>query len=173
MNEKIPISGPLERKVVFSSQEKQGLIYGIRLLKISKRSEANLKSRLREKGYPHEAIHKITQTLKNQKYLDDQALARDFVYWAARGKSLGRKRIWFELKKRGLPENVIAEALNGYDLRDEKQLAQALALARYQKLNALHPQARRKRVYDFLVRRGFDYETCRDIVTNLESHENG
>lgn len=149
-------------------QEKQGLIYCIRLLTMTKRSESNIRQKLKEKGYDEKVAERIATGLKAKKLLNDLEFAKAKVYWARHGNLIGKKRIAFDLRKKGLKTSVISEALQDYDPASEKTSALELAKNRYDKLKSLDPLKRKKRIYDFLARRGFDYEICREVISEIE-----
>lgn len=158
----------MDNASAFEIRVKQGLIYTMRLLQISRRSEANIRAKLKEKGYEAEVANRVVELLKERRLLSDLALAKDFTYWATHGKLLGKRRIRLDLKKRGVGESSIADALEASEGRNERSLAMELARERHEKFKALEPLKRKKRLYDFLVRRGFDYDICRSVVNELE-----
>ena len=149
-------------------QAKQGLIYAMRLLSISKKSEKRIREKLKEKGYSQNSIEEVTGELKTKGILDDLKFAKEKVYWAHHGNPVGKRRLKFELKKHGVKDSQITEALEDIDPASERDTAFSLAKTQAEKLKALSPIQRKKRLYDFLARRGFDYEICREIVTSLD-----
>jgi regulatory protein len=155
--------------IPLQSEARQGLIYAMRLLSISKRSESDIVARLKRKGYQEDHVVQIIRYLKEKKLLDDVAFAKNFVYWAHHGNAIGSKRIRLQLRKKGVRGDAIEQAMEDHDRVHEKKSAFELAEMRYEKLKMLDPDKRKKRIYDFLVRRGFDYETCRNVVFQLES----
>lgn len=153
---------------MMNEQIKQGLIYAMRLLSVSKKSETRIREKLKEKGYPEPVAEEVIRELKEKNILDDSKFAEEKVYWATHGNPLGKRRLRFELKKQGLSEQVVGEALDGITRAEERENALALAKTQADKLKSLEPERRKKRLYDFLIRRGFDYEICRDVITKLE-----
>lgn len=155
-------------KSLEDGQEKNGYIYAIRLLSVTKRSERELKKRLKEKGYGESAIEKIAQVLKNQKYLNDLSLAKQQVEYSVFGNPKGRKRIRFELKHKGVSESVIDSALESYDQVKEKEMAAEIAGRKFEQMTEPDAAKKLKRIFDYLSRRGFDYEICRSVVAELK-----
>lgn len=155
-------------KALEDGQEKNGYIYAIRLLAITKRSERELRRKLKEKGYGEGVIEKITSVLKNQKYLNDLSLAKQQVEYSISGNPKGRKRIRFELKHKGLAESVIDTALNDYDTSRELEIAKEIAERKFDQMSEPDSAKKLKRVFDFLSRRGFDYEICRSAMVELK-----
>src|SRR3989338_1947933 len=97
-----------------NSQRKQGYLYAVRLLTISKRSETELSKRLSSKGYPKTVIDSIIVKLKEQKILNDQKLVQETVHWAVQSKKYGRRKVFLQLKKRGIAAGEIEEALDTF-----------------------------------------------------------
>ena len=158
----------LAKVLNLGEQVKQGVLYAMRLLSIAKRSELDLKLKLKHKGYPEEAIQQVIHLLKEKKLLNDLEFAKHKVYWSQYGNPVGRNRIRLELRKKGLSEDNISEALQEWDPSSEKEKALLLAKTRFDKLKTLDPTKRKKRIYDFLVRRGFAYEISREVISELE-----
>ena len=70
--------------------------------------------------------------------------------------------------KRGIGETLIREVLEKYSPEEERERARELARDKFERWQKLEPMKRRKRVYDFLVRRGFDFAMTRDLVEEIE-----
>ncbi|PIQ87280.1 MAG: hypothetical protein COV74_01795 [Candidatus Omnitrophica bacterium CG11_big_fil_rev_8_21_14_0_20_45_26] len=149
------------------AQYKQGLIYTIRLLTLAKRSERDIHDRLVRKGYHEQAIAKIIDQLKKQHLINDLEYSKQKIFWAAHGNPIGRRKIWGDLKKKGISRELIDQVLETYDVTEEKTRAHEAAAARLAKLQKLEPLKQKKRLYDYLTRRGFPYEICRDVVTEV------
>ncbi|OGX06065.1 MAG: hypothetical protein A3G87_02450 [Omnitrophica bacterium RIFCSPLOWO2_12_FULL_50_11] len=150
------------------AQFKQGYLYAVRLLTASKKSSAELLNRLERKGYESNVAQQIVQKLKSQKVLHDQKLVQDTIQWAQETKHLGRNRLIQEFKKRGIERALIDEALKALPQAKERELAQNLAYERWGQLGKLDFKKRTKRVYNYLVSRGFDFELSREIVIALK-----
>lgn len=144
----------------------------MRLLTASKKSEKELAKRLSEKGYQPEVVAQVAEELKKQGILSDEKLIRETVQWASEAKRYGRKRIFLELKKRGLASNEIERALHDYPKAVERDSARALAEARWERLKKVELQKRKMRLYQFLLNRGFDFELSREIVSQLSQNSN-
>ncbi len=148
-------------------QLKQGWIYTLRLLAISNRSKADLVKRLRDKGYDDGVIEVILERLSGAGILNEQHAVREAVRWAIQGKHQGRKRIRFELTRKGYEKNAVTEELERYTPDEEK--AQALMLARNKLESTKEPDSRKrmKQVYELLLRRGFDYSLAKEIAVDV------
>lgn len=157
----------MDLKVKNNPQFRQGYLYAIRLLAASKKSESELSSRLRKKGYPLDIIGQVIGELKAQGILSDQKLVRETVQLAMQAGRYGHRRISFELKKRGVDSREIEKALEAYPKAQEHEIAVALAQERWGKLQKVEPKKRTKRLFDFLVNRGFNFELAREVVNQM------
>jgi len=115
-------------------------------------------------------ITTIVEHLKEQKILNDQKLVEETVEWSIRAKGYGRRRILAELKRRGIKETQVEKVLDRYSKEEEREIAEKLAQNRWSRLEKLEPQKRMKRLYDFLINRGFEFELAREVVQQTE-HE--
>ena len=150
-------------------QFKQGYIYALRLLTASKKSEAELRERLARKGYPLEVAQQVTQELKTQGILSDQKMIEETIQWSSQTKRYGRRRIFMELKKRGIKPDAVEKALERYPKDLERKVATQLAKERWSKLEKVEFNKRRKRLYNFLINRGFDFELSRELASKITS----
>ena len=162
----------MDIKTQENPQFKQGYLYAVRLLTASKKSSKELSKRLKDKGYQPAAIEDILQSLRSQGILDDRKMADETIHWAKQAKKYGKKRISLELKKKGIAQNLIDGALEGYSKEEERKTAYQLAEIRWNKVKHLEPQKRKKRLFDYLISRGFDFELTREIMNRLDSPKN-
>lgn len=148
-----------------ATEKDPAMVYALRLLSIRMRSEKELRNKLAEKKYPLERVHALIDRLKQAKLIDDSKFVRAYIE-ELRGKSRGDVRIRFELKRKGIREKTIEECFDKENR--EAQTERALELARSKsRLFKDFGQKEKKRLYDFLVRRGFEFEVCREVIENL------
>ncbi len=151
-----------------NEQEKQATITALRLLTATPKSKARLKQKLKEKGYPSQVIEGTVSRLEQDGLLNDKSFAASIFQTFSQYRPSGRKRIAFEMKKRGLGEKVIDEMLQKFDPEAERQAALQLAETKSNRWQKLEPMKRRKKIYDFLLRRGFDFTLAREIVDGID-----
>ncbi len=92
--------------------------------------------------------------------VDDGRWASGYVA-QPRANSRGARLLRRELSQRGVPAADVASALDG---RDEGAAALAAALKRSRALRGLDREGARRRLYDFLRRRGFDDSVAREAT---------
>ena len=151
-----------------NEQEKQATITALRLLAATSKSKKRLKQRLQEKGYPGEIIEGTLARLERDGILNDRNFALSVFQTFSNYRVSGKKRIAFEMQKRGVEGKLVEEILGSYGPEEEREKATELAKIKFSRWQKLEPMTRRKKIYDFLIRRGFDFPLSRDIVERLE-----
>ena len=91
--------------------------------------------------------------------LDDAALAVSLVYAARARKGQGRQAIERELRRRHIDDDAIADALADFDQEEERERAIELAMKRVGQLSGVDDQTAERRLYGYLMRRGYSGET--------------
>jgi regulatory protein len=108
---------------------------------------------LEQRGFSARAIREGLERLEREGWLNDLAAARSVI--RMRAGRYGRARIERELLGRGFSEEIAAEALSEID-PDGEERALSRLFARLQRSGAgLSPDARRRRTWSALTRRGF------------------
>ena len=130
------------------------------LLGYRARSEAELRERLRRYGYVEETIEGVVLRLEELGYLDDVEFAR--LTAREKARRYGPRRVSAELKKSGVREALAREVVEEeFAGRSEVGEARAAAARRY---NERGSDAEARRVYGFLVRRGYSVEVCSQVA---------
>jgi len=128
------------------------------------RSVAEVQRNLKDKGFSPETIDTVVQHLQDAQLLNDQAFVQ---YWVENRETFGprsARALRFELRKKGVADPDIAPAL---ETVDEEDAACRAARPLAKRHTALDWQAFRKKLGDFLLRRGFPYPVIRDAVKRL------
>lgn len=154
-------------KMLAEEQTKQALITCLRLLAASPKSGQELRTKLAGKGYSVESIDQALHDLRAQGVLDDTRYAKDLVARFTLGKCAGRHKIAFELKRHGISKKISDELLKTLSSEDETERALEQARLKWTGWSKLDPQKRKKRLYDFLVRKGYDFQIAQDILQKL------
>jgi regulatory protein len=143
----------------------------LRLLSLRDHAEAELRRKLREKGY-QEGVEESIVRLKELRYLDDARFARSFAESSLRnGRGFG-VRLKMELSRRGVAEPVIRQALAELAELDEEYGEQAVLAQtierRFASFDAQTATDKEKRkVISYLQRKGF---TLSAILSQLKFH---
>ncbi len=154
---------------VFSSpQARQAWITSLRILAASPKSSNELERKLADKGYSVEVIQDTLALLVSKGLLNDQAYAQSIVSRFVTSQPSGAKRIGFELKRRRVSADIREQVLASLSESSELERAREAGLSRWERFRHLPVEKRKKRTYDFLVRRGFDFQIARDLIEEFE-----
>ena len=140
------------------------------LLSVRDATERETADRLRGCGYPEETVARVMQTLTQAGYVDDTRFAGHFV--ENRGQRYGSRRLYGELRRKGVSEAVAREALEAFDPEAEAASAARQAAKLLARKDASDPDVRRKAV-QALVRRGFGWDAARDAVDTAAAEADG
>ena len=154
-------------------QTKQAIITCLRLLAASPKSGQELRRKLADKGYSVESVDQALNDLKTQGVLDDAKYAKDLMTRLTLGKCVGRHKISFEFKRHGISKKISDELLGTLTNEDETGRALDQARLKWSSWSQLDPQKRKKRLYDFLIRKGYDFQIVQDILQKLSKEPAG
>lgn len=138
------------------------------LLRQRPRSEYEIRNRLKFKGYGEAVIEEVVANLKKINEIDDTKFAHIWVESRMQMNPMGDVVLRHELKEKGVSDSIIEATLaEKAEKYDEYEVAFSMAKERFERFKKLDRRKATKRVYDFLLRRGFAYDTIRKIVENL------
>lgn len=127
-----------------------------------------LRDRLRRRGASAEVAGAVVADLTGAGYLDDRAVARAWVETRAAERGLGTRRLRAELRRRGVAAAVVEDVLEASGVtREEEARARELAARRLKVLAGLERATAARRLWGYLVRRGFAPELAGRVVRSL------
>jgi regulatory protein len=144
--------------------------YALLLLRYRGRSEKELRERLRRKGYPAEEIETTVSYLLDSGFLDDRALAENLKRQAMTNKLLGFEGTRRFLQLRGLPKEIIEEALI-YREDDELRTIRKLIEKKQRSLSRYPEPKRTQSLRGSLMRKGYSAALIRKALKNTISNE--
>ncbi len=140
----------------------------LRFLKIRPRSIFELKEKLEAKGFSDDEIAATIHDLIVSGLLDDRAFTKSWINYRL-ARPFGFRRIIQELKAKGIDQEIIDQAITEVDDKyNSQEVALELVQRRWQRLPALDPQKKKKRVMDFLLRRGFEIDTVLKVLKRIK-----
>jgi len=141
--------------------EEQAYQRALRFLGRRPHSEAELREKLAKRQTPVDAVERVIARLKDHALIDDVTFAKAWVENRETYRPRAAKALRAELRRKGVATQAIQAALEDFDEASAAAKAAAKAWRKYQSLP--EPVARR-RLMDYLSRRGFGYGLCRTIV---------
>lgn len=142
----------------------------MRLLTYRPRTEAELRDRLARQGVVASVLEATISRVRELRLIDDEAFARRHVDSRDRMSPRGRRLVASELRAKGIERGIAAQSVA--TLVDDDAAYRA-ATRRAIPLAALPYTQFRRRLTDFLVRRGFDHEVTRAIVARVWEEAGG
>lgn len=134
------------------------------------RSEREVRDRLRQKGYTPAAIEHALARVYGWGYLDDKGFAETWVRNRAEHSPRGRRALEAELRQKGIARDVADAVLEATDL-DESAAAREVALKRLPSLRTLDSETRKRRLGQYLARRGYGWDVVGPLLRELISDD--
>jgi len=136
----------------------------LRLLAYRPRSEAEIRQRLARRRLPKDVIQETIARLREQGLLDDAAFARFWVETRDQSSPRGRYLLWRELSAKGIEQETARQAVDNVT---EEDAALRAAQKKARQLQGQDYRVFRRRLGDFLRRRGFSYSTIQTTIERL------
>ena len=159
--------------LVAEDERVRARIAALDYLSYKARTEMEVERKLREKGFGEIAIAEAVTRLGELGYLDDEAYARAYARARLSGRGHGPTRIRADLRKRGVANGLIDRVLEDVVEPDELlEQARRHAQKRWPRLQREEdPYKRRKKLGDYLRRRGFSFDLIRRVIEELDAEE--
>jgi len=145
----------------------------IRLLTYKPQSVKELRERLLEKVWADEkTVGEVIEKLSAYGYLDDGRLALDLAASKLRQKAVGKIRLRQSLIRKKLDKETIDKAVERvFTDTPESELIDRAIAARLKTHNKPETREEAKKFFDFLMRRGFNYELVREKMQQIAKGE--
>jgi regulatory protein len=145
----------------------------IRLLTYKPRSVKELRERLLEKVWADEkTVDEVIEKLSSYGYLDDGRLALDMAASKLRQKAVGKIRLRQSLVRKKLDRETIDKALEQtFTDTPESELIDRAIASRLKTRGKPETREDAKKFFDFLMRRGFNYELVREKMDKIAKGE--
>lgn len=142
--------------------EKRVKLRAMHLLERMDRTEAQLRTKLRQDMYPDDIVEIAMQYVQSFGYIGDRGYAKRFV--ESRQGSKSKLEIKMSLLQKGIAKEIVHEVLEAYyDGQEETSAIQKLLeKKRFSKETATEEEKRK--MYGYLLRKGFSYEDIRQVI---------
>ena len=159
------ISDETYREIIDEVLTKRAKIRCIYLLKSMDRTEYQLRTKLKQGGYPEEAINRAIDYVKNLHYIDDNRYAQYYIDGRTGSKS--KQQIVQDLLRRGISKEQIQSIYEQKEPEDETEQIRKCVAKKRVDLETADPKEI-NRLYGFLMRKGFQ---ASDISTVIRGRE--
>ncbi len=138
-------------------------------LKVRNRSEKEIRRKFIQKKINAEVTTQTLDYLKKLDLVNDRRFARDWITMRL-GVSYGLKRIFFELKEKGIAKSIIDDVLTEIKVDrpyNEEDTITCVVQKRMQRYKNLEPEKAKRRMFEYLARRGFSLDKIKSTVEKL------
>ena len=147
----------------------RALQQAILFLSYRARSESEIRQNLRKHELPETVIDQTLDRLRQDGFANDDQFAKVWVENRSAFRPRSRRMLAMELRQKGLADDSVKSALESVD---DEALAYEAAQKRAARYKDLEWNDFRKKLSDFLARRGFSYSVTAPVVTRIwnETH---
>lgn len=134
-------------------------------------SRAMLVTKLRQRGLDPGAAVRIAEDLAAKGMINEKVFAEAIAETTIARRGEGKRRIVNRLRTKGIAGRMageVVERVAGEAEYDERQAALDLARRKARSMSErVAPEAKARRLYGLLARRGFDADVCREVVRTV------
>src|SRR5258708_35049789 len=127
----------------------------LRLLTLAPRTRAQLADALKKRGIPDEVADAVLSRFTDVGLIDDAAFARAWVESRHHGHGLSARALSAELRRRGVDDDQIREAVDELGPDAEVETARLLVERKLAATASLPAEARTRRLAGMLARKGY------------------
>jgi len=165
---------PFDDRLALEVEREAGILdtydRALNMLAARGRASADLRRILIRKGEPVDRVAIAIERLERAGFVDDASFARQFTRSKAVGAGLSRRRVQQELAKRGVARDVSDEAIETVFVEegvDEEASIERVARKKLRSLSSVDDATRKRRLYSFLARRGYDSDAISRVLRIL------
>jgi regulatory protein len=140
----------------------------LRLLTLRARSRSELSAALAAKDVPDDVAGKVLDRFAEVGLVDDAAFAQGFADAKRAERGLAAREIARQLRGKGVPDELAANAVSGMDEEAERSMALALVQRKARAMSGLDAQVQTRRLVGLLARKGYSpglsYSVVREVV---------
>jgi len=127
----------------------------LELLTLAPRTRAQLAGALRRRGIPDDAAEDVLGRFADVGLIDDAAFARAWVESRHHGRGLAGRALSAELRRRGVADEEISDAVAELGPDAEAAAATRLVERKLASTRGLSPEVRTRRLAGMLARKGY------------------
>ncbi|MGI8336613.1 recombination regulator RecX [Actinomadura scrupuli] len=140
----------------------------LRLLTMSPRTRSQLAEALQRKNVPGDVAERVLGRFSEVGLIDDAAFARAWVESRHRGRGLAGRALAAELRRRGVADETVKEAVAELDPDQEETRARELVDRRLASTRSADPVKRMRQLVGMLARKGYSpglaYRVVKDAL---------
>jgi regulatory protein len=142
--------------------KKSPLQYALDLIKLRDRTEFEIKSKMRQKGFDDEEIIKTINWLKEKIFLDDERFTKHYVKNAHLSGRSGKYKITFKLRTLGIDKELIDKYVT-----TDSDYDNALDLGQRWVIKNVNKDKKYEKLGRFLLGRGFEIDVVKRVLDEV------
>lgn len=159
-------------KIILEDKTVRGKEYLLILLSRRIYSRYEILRKLNNKGYSENIISNLVFWLEDNNHINDELFAKMWAQFRLQNKPIGRYRLNQELRLKGIKQDIIQKVIDKtYNEMDELTLARNLIKEKIASSEIKNIRIDSKKIYNFLLRRGFSIEISRNIYHELNNKQ--
>ncbi len=151
--------------IQLDSERVKALDKALNFVSRSKKTKKEVKDYLAKKGYTEQTVESVIAKMEDYRFIADDDYS--FDYAKSYSKTKGKRLIEMELRRKGISESDMKEAIES--IGDETESAVKMA-EKYLKSKQKTKENILK-CYKYLLSKGFDYETAKSAVGKIDTDE--
>lgn len=144
-----------------SDESEMAFEKAVKFISYRPRSEKEVRDNLKKKEITAGLIDEAIARLKRVGLLNDEQFAQMWVESRSHSKPKGTRALKIELRQKGLSREAADAAVAG---TDDVEVARRLAASRAPRLKKLNKMEFKRKLGDYLARRGISYEILSEVV---------
>lgn len=159
-------------KIISEDQTIRGKEYLLRLLSRRIYSRYEILKKLKNKGYTENIVSNLVLWLENKNYINDELFAEMWAQFRLQNKPIGSYKLNQELRLKGIKQDIIKKIIDKtYNEIDELTVARNIIRDKIVSAKIKNIRIDPKKMYNFLLRRGFSGEVSRNIYNELKNKD--
>lgn len=143
----------------------------LRMLTTAPRTRAELAATLAKRRIPDDVTEHVLDRFTEVGLIDDAAYADAWVQSRHAGRGLARRALAHELRRRGVEEDIVKNAVDQLEPEDEQAAARALVERRLPGTRRLEHDRRVRRLVGMLARKGYSSGVAFRVVEDAIAAE--
>ncbi len=156
--------------IVRDNERQIAYAHAINFLSFKARTSGEIEQKLLEKEIDPEAAADTVHRLQEENLIDDASYAQEWAQQRVTGRKKGKVLVKQELKRKGIDQELIDDALDALGEDDELRSAEELAIKKWRTTKG-DLWDRKRKTAAFIMRRGFSSDIARRALDLALSRE--
>ena len=105
--------------------------------------------------------------LEEERFLNEPRFVEYFAKSRLKGNKWGKRKIAFQLKQKGIAEEMIESALAKLSKENYRSIALELAEKKFRTVKGKTLWDKKQKVFAYLAQKGFDFDLIKDVTTEI------